>query len=240
MRAVPNLVNVLAPAHEHEFEAARGLPEALPDGEVQLWQGSPDARLLARQAVHLDVVAGYFALLLAWRGYTSWADGATASQTLMQLAGMLPLIALACGLLATIAWLMACTTVYTLTNRRIVMRVGIVLSITFNLPFAQIAAASWRPRGRGGDIVLSLAGSDRIAYLHLWPHARPWRLKRTEPMLRALADAPAVAAQLAQALQQAEAARHSLPVRAVTTAAPATPTGPSAGSSPSHPLPQVA
>ena len=88
--------------------------------------------------------------------------------------------------------------------------------------------------------MLSLAGSDRIAYLHLWPHARPWRLKRTEPMLRALADAPAVAAQLAQALQQAEAARHSLPVRAVTTAAPATPTGPSAGSSPSHPLPQVA
>ena len=88
-----------------------------------------------------------------------------------------------------------------------VSRVGIVLSITFNLPFAQIAAASWRPRGRGGDIVLSLAGSDRIAYLHLWPHARPWRLKRTEPMLRALADAPAVAAQLAQALQQAEAAR---------------------------------
>ena len=86
MRAVPNLVNVLAPAHEHEFEAARGLPEALPEGEVQLWQGSPDARLLARQALHLDVVAGYFALLLAWRGYTSWAEGATLGQTLMQLA----------------------------------------------------------------------------------------------------------------------------------------------------------
>ena len=152
MRAVPNLVNVLAPAHEHEFEAARGLPEALPDGEVQLWQGSPDARLLARQALHLDLVAGYFALLLAWRGYVSWAEGATLGQTLMQLAGMLPLIALACGLLATIAWLMARTTVYTLTNRRIVMRVGIVLSITFNLPFSQIAAASWRPRGRGGDL----------------------------------------------------------------------------------------
>lgn len=239
MRAVPNLVNVLAPAHEHEFEAARGLPEALPDGEVQLWQGSPDARLLALQALHLDVVAGYFALLLAWRGYVSWAEGATLGQTLMQLAGMLPLIALAFGLLATIAWLMARTTVYTLTNRRIVMRVGIVLSITFNLPFAQIAAASWRPRGRGGDIVLSLAGSDRIAYLHLWPHARPWRLKRTEPMLRALADAPAVAAQLAQALQQAEAARHSLPLRAVATA-PALPAGAPAGSGTSRPLPQVA
>ena len=135
MRAVPNLVNLLAPAHEHEFEATHGLPEALPEGEVQLWQGSPDARLLATQALHLDVVAGYFALLLAWRGIASLYDGATLGQTLMAMAGMLPLIGLACGLLAGIAWLMARTTVYTVTNRRVVMRVGIVLSITFNLPF---------------------------------------------------------------------------------------------------------
>ena len=28
--------------HEHEFEAAYGLPEALPKGETILWQGSPD------------------------------------------------------------------------------------------------------------------------------------------------------------------------------------------------------
>lgn len=215
MRAVPNLVNLLAPAHEHEFEATHGLPEALPEGEVQLWQGSPDARLLATQALHLDVVAGYFALLLAWRGIASLYDGATLGQTLMAMAGMLPLIGLACGLLAGIAWLMARTTVYTVTNRRVVMRVGIVLSITFNLPFAQIASAGWRERGRGGDIVLSLSGQDRIAYLHLWPHVRPWQLKRTQPMLRALADAHAVAQLLATALQQAEAARQALPLRAV-------------------------
>lgn len=215
MRAVPNLVNLLAPAHEHEFEATHGLPEALPEGEVQLWQGSPDARLLATQALHLDVVAGYFAVLLAWRGIASLYDGATLGQTLMAMAGMLPLIGLACGLLAGIAWLMARTTVYTVTNRRVVMRVGIVLSITFNLPFAQIASAGWRERGRGGDIVLRLSGQDRIAYLHLWPHVRPWQLKRTQPMLRALADAHAVAQLLATALQQAEAARQALPLRAV-------------------------
>lgn len=213
MRA--QLVNLLAPAHEHEFEATRGLPEALPEGEVQLWQGSPDARLLARQALHLDLVAAYFAGLLAWRGVVSWQEGASLAQTGMALAGMLPLIGLACALLAGMAWLMARTTVYTLTNRRIVMRVGIVLSITFNLPFAQIAAADWRPRGRGGDIVLRLNGPDRIAYLHLWPHARPWHLRQTQPMLRGLADAPAVAARLAAALQQAEASRQALPQRAV-------------------------
>ncbi len=219
MKAVATLVNVLAPAHEHEFEAAPGLPEALPSSEVQLWQGSPDALLMARQALHLDAVLVYFGALLAWRGIGSAYDGAPLGQTLMAMAGMLPLIGLALALLGVIAWLMARTTVYTITNKRVVMRVGVVLSITFNLPFAQIASAGWRQRGKhgstGGDIVLSLSGTDRIAYLHLWPHVRPWQLKRTQPMLRALADAAGVAQTLSTALQQAEAARHVLPLRAV-------------------------
>lgn len=215
MKAVATLVNVLTPAHEHEFEAAPGLPEALPANEVQLWQGSPDALLLARQALHVDLVLIYFGALLAWRGIVSADEGATFGQALMAMAGMLPLIALALALLGSIAWLMARTTVYTITSKRVVMRVGVVLSITFNLPFAQIASAGWRKRGRGGDIVLSLAGTDRIAYLHLWPHVRPWQLKRTQPMLRGLSNAQAVAQTLATALQQAEAARHGLPLRAV-------------------------
>ncbi|MBI3348539.1 MAG: PH domain-containing protein [Burkholderiales bacterium] len=215
MKAVATLVNVLAPAHEHEFEAAPGLPEALPANEVQIWQGSPDALLLARQALHVDLVLIYFGALLAWRGIGSAYDGATFGQALLAMAGMLPLIALALALLGSIAWLMARTTVYTITSKRVVMRVGVVLSITFNLPFAQIASAGWRKRGRGGDIVLSLGGTDRIAYLHLWPHVRPWQLKRTQPMLRGLREAQAVAQTLATALQQAEAARHALPLRAV-------------------------
>ena len=216
MKAVATLVNVLAPAHEHEFEAAPGLPEALPANEVQLWQGSPDAWLMARQALHVDLLLVYFGALLAWRGIGSAYDGASLGQTLMAMAGMLPLIAAALGLLGGIAWLMARTTVYTITNKRVVMRVGVVLSITFNLPFAQIASAGWRARGKeGGDIVLSLSGKDRIAYLHLWPHVRPWQLKRTQPMLRGLSNAQAVAQTLATALQQAEAARHVLPLRAV-------------------------
>jgi hypothetical protein len=216
VKAVATLVNLLAPAHEHEFEAVHGLPEALPASETQLWQGSPNAWLLARQALHLDLLLVYFGALLAWRGLGSWYDGASPAQTLAGMAGMLPLIALALALVAGIAWLMARTTVYTITDRRVVMRVGVVLSITFNLPFSQITTAGWRQHGRGGDIVLSTAGTSRIAYLHLWPHVRPWQLKHTQPMLRALADAPAVAQTLAAALSQAEARRQqTLPQRAV-------------------------
>jgi Bacterial PH domain len=209
------MVDLLTPEHEHEFEAAHGLPEALPAGETQLWQGSPDALLLARQALHLDLLMVYFGALLAWRGLGSWYDGEPLGPTVQAMASMLAMTVLGLGLILTLAWLMARSTVYTITNRRVVMRVGVVLSITFNLPFAQIASAGFRARGKAGDIVLSLAGSDRIAYLHLWPHVRPWQLKRTQPMLRALADAGTVAQTLAAALAQAEAARSALPVRAV-------------------------
>jgi hypothetical protein len=222
-------VNLVTPEHEHEFEAVHGLPETLPAGETLLWQGSPDPLQMARQALHLDGLLVYFGLLLAWRGASSWHDGASAWQTLSAMAGMLPLIGLALALLGTIAWLIARTTVYSLTDRRVVMRLGVVLSITFNLPFAQIGAVALRRRGAtGGDIVLSLNGADRIAYLHLWPHVRPWQLKRTQPMLRALPDAQFVAQKLAQALQRDEAARAERPVALPLRAVPereAAPTG---------------
>ncbi len=57
------------------------------------------------------------------------------------------------------------------------MRIGIVLTITFNLPLSQIEAAGLHAHADGsGDIASACStGTDRIAYLHLWPHARPWQ-----------------------------------------------------------------
>jgi hypothetical protein len=213
-------VNLLTPEHEHEFEAEHGLPEVLPAGETLLWQGSPDALLLARQALHLDVIGVYFGALLAWRGIGGWYDGMGLGEALVYMSRLLPLFALALGLLGLMAWLMARTSVYSITNRRVVMRVGVVLNITFNLPYAQILTANLRPRGQGrGDIVLGLGGEARIAYVHLWPHVRPWQLKHTQPMLRALTQADEVARILAHALSEAEAnhltAHEKLPLRAV-------------------------
>ena len=50
-----------------------------------------------------------------------------------------------------------------------------------------------------GDLPLTLSGEDRIAWLHLWPHARPFHLAHPEPMLRSVPDAAAVAQLLSQA-----------------------------------------
>jgi hypothetical protein len=99
------------------------------------------------------------------------------------------LASVALGLLALTAWLSASTTLYTITDKRIVMRIGIVLTLTFNLPFSRIQAAQIKNSKNGkGNIALDLQGPDRIAYLHLWPHARPWHLKQPQPMLRALPE----------------------------------------------------
>jgi hypothetical protein len=186
--------------HEHEFEAAHGLPEHLPRGERILWQGVPDWRLLAVQVFHVRAIAIYFAVLLGWRAANVLYDGGGASQALLAVALLAPLAVLALALLCVLAWLSARTTVYTLTNRRVVMRVGIVLSITFNLPLRQVESAGLRSlKGGLGDIALTLAPGERIAYLHLWPHVRPWQLKRTQPMLRCVADAAAVGRLLSQA-----------------------------------------
>lgn len=198
----------LAPAREHEFEAAHGLPEALPAHESLLWQGRPAPLALARRVLHLNGLLVYFGVLLAWRGIGLAYDGAPLATAVWGAIGLLPLAALALALLGGFAWLMASTTVYTVTSRRVVMRVGVVLSVTYNLPFSRIAAAQLRPgRDGSGDIALTLHAGDHIGYLHLWPHARPWQLRHPQPMLRALPDAPTVGRLLAQALQAAERAR---------------------------------
>lgn len=190
-----------APQHEHEFEAAPGLPEALPQGERLLWQGAPNWRTLANEVLHVRALSIYFAVLLAWRAGNVLYDGGTVAQAGLSVAILAPVALLALGLLTLVAWLMARTTIYTITDRRVVMRIGIVLNVTFNIPHRMIEAASLRPGTQGvGDIALTLLPTERIAYGHLWPHARPWKLKRTEPMLRALPDAKRVGQLLTNAI----------------------------------------
>lgn len=209
----------LQPAPEHEFEAAPGLPEALPADERLLWQGSPDARTLAREAFHLRKIALYFGLLMAWRLAELLSAATPAAELLRLMAVPLLLAGLGLGAVALLAVLSARSTVYTLTSRRVVMRVGIVLTVTFNLPHRCIAAADLR-RGRdgSGDIALELAGTDRIAWLHLWPHVRPWRLRRAQPMLRALPRVDEVAALLVQAQQALQVQARVQPVEQPTAA----------------------
>ena len=187
---------------EHEFEAEYGLPEPLPRGERLLWQGSPDGSILAIEALHWRKLAVYFAVLLAWRAENVLSGGGSVVQAAIAAAWLLPLAAFAIGIALTLATLIRRTTVYTLTDRRVVMRIGMVLTMTLNLPHRQIdGAALHAGRDGHGDIALQLAPGVRIGYVHLWPHARPWQVRWPQPMLRAVPQAAQVAALLADALR---------------------------------------
>lgn len=176
---------------EYEWEPIRGLPGHLPPGEDMLWQGAPDWTVLLRTAFAGRLVAVYFALLAITGVLSGSVTGAAIT---------IGMGALGVAVLALLAWATARSTVYTLTSRRIVFRIGVALPKCFNLPLKLIEAADLRPVGdTHGDIALTIGGEDHIAYLLLWPHARPWQLKRPVPMMRALPDAAAVAARLARA-----------------------------------------
>lgn len=189
----------------------RGIRESLPEGERVLWQGAPAWRSLARSAFHVRKLAVYFAAMLVLRVVFSMTDG----QTLGAAVGSsvdLAVLALAClAVLYVIAWLSATTTVYAITDRRVVMRTGIALPVIVNLPLPDIAAAGLKVhRDRSGDMPLQLKGDDvRLAYAVLWPHVRRWRFAHPEPMMRAVPDGVVVAKILAQALAAVNQARVS-------------------------------
>jgi len=206
---------------EHGLEPVPGLPGHLPKGETLLWQGRPGWRSLARGALHVRAIAAYFVLLALWRGAAITAEGGGAGEAAAGAGLLLGLGAIPIAFLLFYAWMAARCAIYSITNRRVVMRVGVALPVTINLPFALIESAALARRADGsGDILLRLSRGQRVSWLMLWPHLRPWRFARPEPMLRALPDAEAAAQILGRALAAASAVPVT-PLRAGEARAPA-------------------
>ena len=194
--------------NEHDYEPVKGLPETPPSGEELLWQGAPRWQTLARRAFHVDKVAAYFALLIGIQLALGLADGLPAAVAAKHSAWLALLGAAAVGVLALLAWSFARTTVYSITSQRLVMRFGVAIPITINLPFSRIAAAALKTHRDGsGNLPLRLVDGEKVSYWVLWPHARPWHFAPAQPMLRAVPRAAEVAALLAESLQAAPAGR---------------------------------
>jgi hypothetical protein len=191
---------VSATLQEHEIEPVPGLPERLPAGERILWQGAPRWQDLARRVFLVRWIGAYFAVLFLWRLTAALAAGEPAPSAAGPLAALAAGGAAAVGLLALLAWAIERTTLYTITSARVVLRVGVALPMTINVPHRIIQSVALKTAGSGGDVALAIAGPDRVAYLSLWPHARRWRWARPEPTLRCIANAAQVGELLAQAL----------------------------------------
>ncbi len=182
-------------------EPIPGLPETPPKEELILWQGRPSTWALAREALGLYWVVGYFVLLAIWRVGVSAADIGW-GPALPQAVPFLLLGLVAAGIILLIALVQARSTIYTITTSRVALRIGAALTITLNLPFSKIASADLSLRKNGtGTIALTTTGDARLSYMVLWPHIRPWRMRKPEPALRAIQDAERIAGILAEAAE---------------------------------------
>jgi hypothetical protein len=193
------------PSEESHYDAqepVRGLPARLPAGETMLWQGAPDWRAMAIRVFHVRKLAIYFAALLAWDVVSTLADGDALADQAASLAQLAGLGAFAVGILCLLSWGISRTTVYTITSKRVVIRAGIAVPKTINLPYVRLASAGMRPYAGGtGDILLTPLPDDKIAYLLLWPHCQAWKFSHARPILRVVPDAAGVAAILGGAMQ---------------------------------------
>jgi hypothetical protein len=195
---------------EHDFEPIRGLPSDLPPGETILWQGEPDWTLMARRVFRVDWVAAYFVALMAWRVVDSTANGQDLATALLAAAWVAPIGIVGLGLLMGLAYLNSRTTVYTLTNRRLVMRFGAALTKAINIPYKIIDSAAVSQKADGsGDVALQLVKPNKISIVLLWPHARPGFIAQPQPALRCLRDSTKAAAVLAECLRLTHEQSHA-------------------------------
>lgn len=193
-----------------------GIEESLPEGEAILWQGAPHARAVARHVFHQRTIALYLLALSAlalWPGIQARgiADALKVAPLLLLVVGVV-LAAIEVG-----ARLVARTSLYVITDKRVVLRVGVAFPMAINVPLRLVQDAGLRVFGDGsGEVKLGLDPSVRLAWLALWPHARSWRLRQPEPLLLGLPDPRTVGAVLQQV-----ARREGIPTPEAPRSAPA-------------------
>lgn len=203
-------------APEFDEGANNGLPGPLPEGEHIVWQGKPDARAVGRHILKTRWIAGYFGLMLVWLIITGFYFGRSAEDVFVSLGIMMVAGMIVVGLAQWFANGVHQTTVYTITNKRIVMKFGVTLPVAFNLPFAEIESVDVRQRNNDGigDIALRFKPDVRLAYLTFWPHVRGVRMARTEPQFICIDDVEDVAQTLSMQLHAHIARTHKAPVLA--------------------------
>ena len=153
--------------------------------EQMVWEGGPTFKSMLVRLYHVRAVAVYgVGLILAdvvqakLKGLTLWPALEAAGPATLTTVG-------AIAIFAALAWCSARTTRYTVTSHRVVMQCGLALPKTIGIPLTQIAGVAVRVRGDGtGDITLLPKPGSKLMYAKLWPFARPWHLRKPEPMLR--------------------------------------------------------
>lgn len=179
--------------YKSKFESHENILEAIPDGESILWKGKPSfwgfswhffgLKLIAIYLMILSVV--FAARLTVTDFYTAFAfdflpfllSGILASCILMALAGI-----------------QSQSSVYIITENRVIIKSGAALSFLISMPFKKIKAVNLQKRnGSLGTISFELNAGKRVPYISCWPSVRPWKFKNTEPAFSCIENVDEVA-----------------------------------------------
>lgn len=208
--------------NDFAFEPIKGLPEELPEGETILWSGSPEKWAIGTRVFHARAIFAVFAILAISSLFSSLTPDASIAQRIGQCLSILAAGGAYVALATFMGWLIAINTVYTLTNKRIVIRHGVTMPMAINLPFSKVASAALRSGSDGaGDVSVTLLDGNHVSLFALWPHNRPWSWQGAAPAFKCIADADRVAqilhdalvADAASAGQSFEGERPRIPVR---------------------------
>ena len=187
------------PHDDFAVEPIKGLPGIPPEGEDILWQGRPNWWALSKDSLNLYWIFAYFMVLALWR-FTSLYDLTGTGHAFALASPLIIAGVVTCGILTLFAYIQARCTIYTITTKRVVLRIGAAFSIAINLPYSRLSNATLALRKDGaGTIALELSEPRKFSFFVLWPHSRPWKFTHPEPALRSIDNANEVALILSEA-----------------------------------------
>lgn len=189
-------------AHGQARARVRGVSEPLPPGERVLWEGAPDAAALSKHLFFVRPLAAYLGVMIAWWVAVNRAQAGT--QQFWATLGIEVLLSVGViGAAMFLARSIARGTTYAITDQRLVMRFGVIFPLTINIPLRYVEGASARRFQDGsGQIAVQLGTKEKLAWIVLFPHVRPWRFNNPEPLFRGLREPERVGDILKQAVMQ--------------------------------------
>ena len=186
---------------DFDFEPISGLPSKLPEDETILWRGSPEKWKLGHRIFATRWIAAFFVVLAVSSIFSGIDHGVAPARIAMTFATLLFVGASVIGFAMLFGWLVAINTVYTITDKRIVIRHGVTMPMAVNVPYAKIATAAAKLHADGtGDVSVALLDGNRVNVFAIWPHHRPWSWQGAAPAMKSVPEASRVAQLLHDAL----------------------------------------
>ena len=179
--------------YKTKFEAPKNILDAIPNGESILWKGRPSLWGFSWNLFGLKWITLYLSMLSIVSVARFFAsDFYTAFYVDFLpffLSGIFASIILI-GLAATQTY----STVYIITENRVIIKTGAALSFLISMPFKKIKEVNLQKRGASiGTISFELLSEKRVPYISCWPSVRPWKFKRTQPAFSCIGSVDEVA-----------------------------------------------